>query len=135
MKLMDIGEVVHQSGVSPSTLRYYEQKGLIKSKGRHGLRRLFDQNVLQQLALIKLGQEAGFSLAEIGSMFSAKGLLDVDRAMCLEKANEIDQTIKRLSNVSRLLRHTAACPADSHLECPTFMRYLNLASARGGQGK
>lgn len=41
MKLLDIAEVASRSGLPPSTLRFYEQKGLIASVGRHGLRRLF----------------------------------------------------------------------------------------------
>ena len=36
---MDIGEVAKRSGVPASALRYYEQRGLIASNGRQGLRR------------------------------------------------------------------------------------------------
>jgi hypothetical protein len=46
----------------PSTLRFYDEKGLIASTGRRGLRRLFDPGVLERLALIALGRAAGFSL-------------------------------------------------------------------------
>ena len=51
---MDIAEVAKRSGVPASTLRYYEEKGLIASVGRQGLRRVFTPNVLNQLALIAL---------------------------------------------------------------------------------
>ena len=71
---MDIGEVSKTSGLPASTLRYYEEKGLIRSSGRNGLRRLFDAGVIAQLALISLGRNAGFSLDEIGAMFTADGL-------------------------------------------------------------
>jgi len=47
MNDLDIGEVSHLSGLPPSTLRYYDEKGLIKSSGRRGLRRLFEPGVLQ----------------------------------------------------------------------------------------
>ncbi len=59
MRQLDIGEVARRSGVPASTLRYYEEKGLIASSGRHGLRRLFDAGVLERLALIGLGRAAG----------------------------------------------------------------------------
>ena len=36
---MDITEVAKRSGVPASTLRFYEEKGLIASVGRRGLRR------------------------------------------------------------------------------------------------
>lgn len=68
---MDISEVAKRSGLPASTLRYYEERGLIASVGRQGLRRRFDPEVLEQLALISLGQAAGFSLDEISQMFSA----------------------------------------------------------------
>ena len=55
MKELDIGEVVRQSGVPASALRFYEEKGLIASIGRRGQRRVFAGDVLQRLALIALG--------------------------------------------------------------------------------
>ena len=52
---MDINEVSKASGLPASTLRYYEEKGLIRSIGRNGLRRVFAESVLQRLSLIALG--------------------------------------------------------------------------------
>jgi hypothetical protein len=63
---LDIGEVVKRSGVPASTLRYYEQLGLLQALGRRGLRRQYDEQVLERLALIGLGQAAGLSLQQIG---------------------------------------------------------------------
>ena len=57
-----------RSGVPASTLRYYEDKGLIQSVGRKGLQRLFAANILERLALIALGRVAGFSLDEISNI-------------------------------------------------------------------
>ena len=58
MRELDIGEVVKRSGVPASTLRYYEQLGLLQAVGRRGLRRQYDEQVLERLALIGLGQAA-----------------------------------------------------------------------------
>jgi DNA-binding transcriptional MerR regulator len=126
---MDIAEVARRSGVAASTLRYYEEKGLIASVGRQGLRRLFPADVLDQLALIALAQTAGFSLDEIRAMFSPDGRPDIDRGTLAAKADEIDRTVRRLQAVSRSLRHAAVCPAPSHLECPTFRRLLQDAGS------
>ncbi len=125
---MDIVEVSKRSGVPASTLRYYEQRGLIASSGRQGLRRRFQPGVLDQLALIALGQSAGFSLDEIKSMFVPQRRANIDRTMLARRADEIDATIKRLKAMSDGLRHAAACPAPSHAECPTFQRLLKAAS-------
>lgn len=112
-----------------STLRFYEEKGLIASVVRSGLRRRFNPAVLDQLALIALGQAAGFSLEEIGTMFSADGKPSIDRRMLVAKADELDAMIKRLKAMSNGLRHAAACPAPSHAQCPTFRRLLRAAAA------
>lgn len=125
---LDIAEVAKRSGVPASALRFYEEKGLIESIGRRGLRRLFTPDVLERLALIALGRAAGFSLEEIARMFAPDGRPSVDRPMLVAKAEELDRTIRKLSSLRDGLRHAAACPAPSHMECPTFRRYLHAAA-------
>lgn len=117
------------SGVPASTLRFYEEKGLIASIGRRGLRRLFDADVLERLALIALGRAAGFSLDEIAAMFAPDGRPDIDRQMLAAKASALDSTIRKLSALRNGLRHAAQCPAPSHMECPTFRRILRSAAS------
>jgi DNA-binding transcriptional MerR regulator len=126
---MDIAEIAKKSGLPASALRYYEEKGLITSAGRQGLRRTFAPGVLDQLALIALGQAAGFSLDDIGAMFSPDGQASIDRKSLSAKADELDNTIKRLKAMRNGLRHAAVCPAPSHAECPTFQRLLRSAAA------
>ncbi len=128
--MLDITEVVRRSGVPASTLRYYEEKGLILSTGRRGLKRIFAPGILDQLALIALGRAAGFSLDEIGEMFDAGGEPSIDRDALSAKADELDDTIRKLSAMRDGLRHAAKCPAPSHLECGQFRRLMNIASAR-----
>jgi DNA-binding transcriptional MerR regulator len=126
---MDITEVAQRSGVPASTLRFYEEKGLIASVGRRGLRRVFDPRVLEKLALIALGRSAGFSLDEIARMFAQDGRPQIDRRVLAAKAKELDKTIRRLSAMRDGLRHAAVCPAPSHMECPTFRRLLGSAAS------
>jgi len=128
--ILDIGTVVKRSGLPASTLRYYEEKGLIKSVGRHGLRRLFDARVLEQLSLISLGRLAGLSLEEIDGMLPADGRPQIDRQELLVKASNLDQTIKQLIAMRDGLRHVANCPEPSHFECPKFTKMLRVASRR-----
>lgn len=130
MRPLDIKEVAQRSGVAASTLRFYEQKGLIASVGRRGLRRQFAPGVLERLAVIALGRAAGFSLEEIALMFAPDGRLRIDRQMLTAKAEELDNTIGKLSAMRDSLRQAAACPAPSHMECPNFRRYLQSAAGR-----
>ncbi|WEF32172.1 helix-turn-helix domain-containing protein [Pseudoduganella chitinolytica] len=128
MTVLDIAEVARRSGVPASTLRFYEEKGLIASSGRQGLRRLFAESVLERLALIALGKASGFGLDEIGAMLTPDGALAIDRALLRRKADDLDRTIRQLSAMRDGLRHAAACRAPSHLECPTFRRILQAAA-------
>lgn len=130
MQELDIGEVAQRSGTAASTLRFYEEKGLISSTGRRGLRRVFDADVLQRLALIALGRSAGFSLDEIAHMFAADGRPQIDRKLLATRAEELDRTIRKLSAMRDGLLHAAACRAPSHMECPTFQRILKASTAR-----
>ncbi|MEV6167084.1 helix-turn-helix domain-containing protein [Streptomyces sp. NPDC051954] len=127
MTHLDIAEVAHRAGVRASTLRFYEEKGLIVSTGRRGLRRQYDPGVLERLALIALGRTAGFSLDEIARMLTPDGRPHIDRQMLAAKAEELDGRIRELGVLRDSLRHAADCPAPSHLECPTFRRLLEAA--------
>lgn len=126
---MEISAVARVSGVPASALRYYESKGLIRAIARDGGRRHFAPEVLDQLALIALGQAAGFSLDEIRAMLTPGGQPDIDRRLLAAKADELDRTAKRLQAMSEGLRHAAVCPAPSHAECPSFQRLLKAAAA------
>ena len=126
---LDIAAVAKLSGVPASTLRFYEEKGLIASIGRRGLRRLFDPSILERLALIALGRAAGFTLEEIAAMGGAKGRPRLDRNILAAKADELDRTIRELGAMRDGLRHAANCRAPSHLECPTFRRLLRAAAS------
>jgi DNA-binding transcriptional MerR regulator len=126
---LDISTVAKRSGVPASTLRYYEEKGLIRSIGRSGLRRVFDVYVLEKLALIALGRAAGFSLEEMAGMYAPDGKPRIDKRVLAAKAAEVDIAIRKLTAVREGLLHASACRAPSHLECPTFQRILHAAAS------
>lgn len=126
---MDISEVSKQTGIPASALRYYEQKGLIASVREKGQRRRYPTAVLDQLALIALGQSAGLALDEIHAMLTPYGPPNINRQLLAAKADEIDAQIKRLKAVSNGLRHAVACPAPSHVECTSFQKLLKSAAS------
>ena len=125
---MDIAEVARRSGLPTSTLRFYEEKGLIASIGRRGLHRVFDPNVLERLALTRWGRSAGFSLDETALMFAPDGRPRINRVP-RAKAEEPYRTISKLTEMRDGLRHAAACRVPSHMECPTFRRMLRAAAS------
>ncbi|MEE2866229.1 helix-turn-helix domain-containing protein [Roseibium aggregatum] len=130
MKLMDISEVSKQTGIAASAIRHYEEKGLITSVGRRGLKRLFGPEVLDQLALITLGKTGGFSLEEIKSMFGSDGRPALSRPGLHMRADELDRQIHTLEALRDMIRHVADCPAPSHMECPKFQQLIRISGRR-----
>jgi DNA-binding transcriptional MerR regulator len=130
MRELDIGDVSQRCGLPVSTLRFYEEKGLITPIGRRGLRRQYDGGVLERLALISLAQAAHFSLDEIASMLTPSGPR-IDRRKLAAKADDLDKTIHELTAMRNGLRHAVDCPARTHMECPTFRRFLRIAASGG----
>ena len=129
--MLDIAEVSCRSGIPASALRYYEEKGLIVSAGRRGLRRIFEHNVLTRLSLISLGQAAGFSLTQIADMLGgAAGAPSIDRVQLAQQADELDRQIRELTALRDGLRHVMTCTASSHLEGPTFQRIMHVGAKR-----
>jgi DNA-binding transcriptional MerR regulator len=131
VKNLDITAVAKRSGIPASALRFYEEKGLIRSIGRIGLRRVFDHRVLERLALISLGRAAGFSLEEMAGMFGPDGNPRIDKGVLAAKADELGATIRKLSAIREGLLHASVCRAPSHMECPTFQRILRAAAGNG----
>ncbi len=128
MKLLDIAEVSRQSGMAASALRFYEERGLIVSVGRRGLKRLFEPKVLEQLGLVALGRAAGFTLEEIATMLAPAGKLKISRDRLAAKADQLDADIRYLIAMRNGLRHAAKCSAPSHMECPTFRKLIRAAA-------
>jgi len=130
MKLLDISEVSKQTGVAASAIRHYEEKGLISSLGRRGLKRLFAPEVLDQLALITLGKAGGFSLEEIKSMFGPDGRPALSRERLHTRVAELDHQIDQLTALRDMIRHVAECPAPSHMECDKFQQLIRISGKR-----
>lgn len=123
---MDIADVAKRTGVPASTLRYYAKKGLIHSLATPGQRRQFPADVIDRLALIALGQAAGFSLDEIEELL---GQPRIDRQRLIDKATALESTARRLMALSKGLRHAAECPQEDHVQCPTFQRWLTVSAS------
>jgi DNA-binding transcriptional MerR regulator len=67
-RLLRIQEVAEEVGLTPRSIRYYEERGLLKPVARsEGAYRLYDADDIERLRYIKgLRDDAGFSLADIG---------------------------------------------------------------------
>ncbi|WP_329083320.1 MULTISPECIES: MerR family transcriptional regulator [unclassified Streptosporangium] len=120
--LLDIAEVAERSGLAPSALRFYENRSLIASAGRNGLRRTYRPDVLERLALIACARGAGFTIAEIARLLRATPDDTELRTRMADKARELEEDIARLTRMRNGLRHASTCTHEPLVACPDFKR-------------
>ena len=68
---LTVGEVAQRSGVAVSALHFYESKGLIRSVRSSGGQRRYGRDVLRRVAVIKVAQRIGISLASISAALAS----------------------------------------------------------------
>ncbi|HVW33139.1 MAG TPA: MerR family transcriptional regulator [Acidimicrobiia bacterium] len=77
-RLLTIGQAATAAGVTPRTMRYYEELGLLRPSGHsvRGARRYSDGDLARIARIRELQQLMGFNLDEIGQILSAEDSLD-----------------------------------------------------------
>lgn len=71
MKEYSIGQMSRRTGVKVTTIRYYEQRGLIPSPARtEGGQRRYDETALERLAFLRHARELGFGLDDIADLMA-----------------------------------------------------------------
>jgi MerR family transcriptional regulator, redox-sensitive transcriptional activator SoxR len=121
MAEMSINQVTQQTGVRPSALRYYEEIGLLRPTRRVSGRRHYDESVLQRLALIHTGQQAGFTLAELATLLN--NVLDSETGgagwheLVDRKLKEMDAMQRNIESMKGLLKDIMDCDDASLAEC------------------
>jgi MerR family redox-sensitive transcriptional activator SoxR len=131
--LVPIGELAHRTGVATSALRYYERVGLLSPAGRVGQRRHYLPSSADRVALIRLYQDAGFTLAEIGRLLAAwsRGRRAWDR-LAESKVAELDARIADAERAKELITHALECPHRDLFACPNFRSALEAHLERPG---
>ena len=120
---LDIGEVVSRTGIPTTTLHVWEREGLVTPVGRVGLRRQYDHDVLDRIALIIVSQRSGFSLAEIRDLLAPDAFAE-GKARLEEKLAELRERRQGLDAAIAGLEHALACPHPVPTDCPTFRASL-----------
>jgi len=112
---LSIGEVARRSGVRTSAIRYYEKIGLLPKASRVSGRRLYDETILERLAIIRFAKRVGFGISDTTKLLN--GVLGRPpperwRKLAHEKLREIDRLIAEASVVRKLLLDTLdqKCP-------------------------
>lgn len=118
---LTIGKLALQAGIQTSAIRYYESVGLLPVAQRVNGQRYYESSALQRLSFIKLSQQAGFTVAEIGTLlegFEENIQPSVRwRKMAADKLPEVEKLILRAQKMKALLEEGLRCNCLNFEEC------------------
>ena len=127
-RLLSIGEVAKQAALRPSTIRFYEKKGLLPRPLRSGGQRRYDPSILARLAVLVRAKQCGLTLDEVRELFNDSGRPSERwQRIAQKKVAELDAMVERITTMRDLLRRRCNC-ADLD-ECG---RRMIEAKVRGG---
>ena len=134
-KLQSIGSVAKLTGRRLSSIRYYEQIGLLTRPVRVSGRRMYGPAVVRTLAMIETAQRAGLALDEIKALLSAppgdRAAIERLRELAERKLPEIAAQIERSELVRDWLECAARCECHDLDECPLFDEPSSLPNPAG----
>ena len=122
MTALRTGQVAEAVGVNVETLRYYERRGIIEEPERSlGGHRLYSEETVTTLRIIKAAQNLGFTLDEVAELLEA-GRHHHGKAAGLQvrteaKLAEIDQKITDLEMIRTTLVAARDAGCDDLLQC------------------
>ncbi|MCC5883864.1 MAG: redox-sensitive transcriptional activator SoxR [Halomonas sp.] len=120
---LSVGDVARRSGLAISAIHFYEAKGLIRSRRNAGNQRRFTRDVLRRVAIIKVAQRTGITLAEIRAAFDTLPEYHAPTAADWQRLSAswrqaLDERIDRLTHLRDQLDHCIGCGCLSMGECP-----------------
>jgi len=126
MRYVSIGELADKARVRASALRYWEQRGLLPGAHREGGRRVWPATTIRRVALIKMAQRAGFTLAEITQLVTSDDSPSAARQwreMAARKLPELDRHIAQTQTLRQAVADCLECG------CMNFDRCLLLEAS------
>lgn len=118
---MKIGELARAAGVPPSTLRYWDQAGILKATARVSGQRRYAPEAVHVVAVLKLAQACGLSLPEVRQLlhgfqpgFKASRRW---RQVLAAKQVQLDAQIERLQAMRELVSVIQTCDCSELMDC------------------
>jgi DNA-binding transcriptional MerR regulator len=124
MDLIPIGEAAARLQMSPSALRYYDNRGLVRPRTRRSGRRMYGPDELRRLAFLKIVHRLGVPLHTAAAVLDAPG--EQWRDSVRGQLAELDRVIDQAHAAKHFLTHALNCPTDHPAsECPTMTGALD----------
>jgi DNA-binding transcriptional MerR regulator len=123
--LLTIGQLAAQTGVPGSTIRFWESKGLLVPALRRSGQRRYEPGAVRSIALLRLCQEAGLTLADIRRFRDERATTPRSwHRLVEEKLADVQRQITALEHARNLLSHASTCHHDDLLACPRFQEWF-----------
>ncbi|MEV0335595.1 MerR family transcriptional regulator [Nocardia sp. NPDC050717] len=124
MSALRTSELAAAAGVNAQTLRYYERRGLLTEPARTlGGHRLYPEDAVTVLRVIKAAQRLGFTLDEVAELLAGTRVISRRRtdaglrARVTDKLAEVDAKLAELTEVRDTLRAALAAGCEDLLAC------------------
>jgi MerR family mercuric resistance operon transcriptional regulator len=133
-----IGALAREAGIHVETVRYYEQRGLLKQPRRAGGWRRYDEEALRVLRFVKRAQELGFSLDEVHELLSLRTSQSTRtcgrvRSAAEAKLADVEAKLRDLEAIRRTLRDLATtCPVEGPAGACPILSALDPKPSAGG---
>ena len=136
-RFITIGQLAARTGVAVSAIRFYEEKGLLRSLRTSGNQRRFLRSDIRRVSFILIAQKLGLALAEIEGQLAqlpqgrAPTVMDwqqISRRMRLE----IDQRINLLTRTRNQLDQCIGCGCLSLQKCQLYNKDDRLGAKGAG---
>lgn len=135
--MYSIGQLSTKTGVKVTTIRFYEDKGLLNEPDRTaGNQRRYDQAALHRLGFIRHARDLGLPLKDVRSLLSLEGATGAD----LNQAHEIAQSQRaslrlRISQLQKLeaelARISQACDGEHDHVCAVLHAFGDHGGCAG----
>ncbi len=130
---LSVGEMAERAGVPVSTIHFYESEGLIESWRTPANHRRYDRRELRRVAIARVAQSVGISLAEVKSVLNAvprsKAVGKADWAAAAEPwADLLDERIEMMQRLRDQMGYCIGCGCLSLENCPLYNADDQLAS-------
>jgi DNA-binding transcriptional MerR regulator len=124
--MLAIGELAERTGVAATTLRYYDELGLVSPTARVGGQRRYNDDAVKQVAVVLLLRDVGFTLEEIGTLVDGGPW----RTLAKKKLAELEEQASNIAAARSAIEHALACPAKEPAACPRFWSIVEERLAR-----
>ena len=118
--LIPIGELARRTGVKVTTLRYYDELGLVRPDARASGHRRYAESAVRAVGVVLFLREVGFTLAEVAELLAAGGRTERWSALVDRKLAEVAERQHQLAVARAALEHGRHCPSEDPTRCPRF---------------